>query len=94
MQAFTATGDETADLGLRSQRFQQLDARWTCAKEGDANFGKAFVALEAQAEAGLEVRAGCLDRTDRPAEVIDGGHRTRPIQALRSHNSRPSGGRY
>ena len=94
MQAFTAPRDETADLGLRGQGFQQLDARGTGAEECDSNFGKAFVALEAQAEPGLEVRAGCLYGTDRPAEVIDGGHRTRPIQALRSHNNRPSGGRY
>jgi hypothetical protein len=58
VQAFASPGYEAPHFRLRSQRFQQLDARGTGAKESDANFGKAFVALEAQAEASLEVRPG------------------------------------
>jgi hypothetical protein len=74
VQPLTPPGDETPDVGLWSEWFKQLNARRPCAEEGDANLWKALVALQVEAEAGLEMWTGGVDGTDGPTEVVDGRH--------------------
>jgi hypothetical protein len=74
VQPLAPPGDEAPDIGLRGQRLEELNARRTGAEEGDANLWKAFVALQVEAEPGLEMWTGRVDGTDCPTEMVDGRH--------------------
>ena len=84
VQPLTTPRDEAADIRFRGEGFEKLDARGAFAEEGDTNIRETFIALQVQAEAGLEVRTGGVDGTDGPTEVVDGRHARGGAQEWRS----------
>jgi hypothetical protein len=91
VQTFPASSDEPADVGLGSERFEQLDARRALAEESDTNIRKPLVALKVETEAGLKMLPRGVDGTDRPTDVVDGRQASDTCQEWRSKNHPPVG---
>jgi hypothetical protein len=55
VESLAAPSYETADIRIFGQGLEQLDARRTCAEEGDPKPWEPFVALQPQAKAVFEM---------------------------------------